>query len=166
MSRLMSGRCRSILLTMLASFAVSACTVPFPVYSISGENVEIVRSIPAKIKVKQFTGPQSEVTCRLQPIGPEGGKTFAAFISKAFADDVSIAGSISEKSIEINGVLKHVDVSCGIANGSWVIEMEISVDDQPPFTVRTVRKFDGNFAGAVVAMRAYQAFNPAVQQFV
>jgi hypothetical protein len=36
----------------------------------------------------------------------------------------------------------------------------------PPFTVKTVRTFDGNYFGGVVLSHAYTAFVPAVQDLV
>jgi hypothetical protein len=68
--------------------------------------------------------------------------------------------------MELKGTLKDIDVDCGIISASWVIEMEVTIGTLPPFTVRTVRAFDGNFSGGVVLTRAYTAFVPAVQGLV
>ncbi len=66
----------------------------------------------------------------------------------------------------MNGILKDIDVDCGIVSASWMIEMEMTVGAQPPFIVKTVREFDGNYFGGVVVTRAYTAFVPTVQDFV
>lgn len=146
---------------------MSGCAIPFPVYSVSGRNVATIRSMPNNIKIGHFTGDQKSVSCRLQAIAPEGDETFASYIRNAFEDEMIIAGiTPSEEAWELTGTLKDVDVDCGIISGSWVIEMEMSVDDQPPFMVKTVHEFAGNYFGAVVYGRAYAAFVPAVQDFV
>jgi hypothetical protein len=146
---------------------VSGCSVPFPVYSVSGRNVGTLRSIPNTIKLGQFTGEQKSVSCRLQPISPEGGGTFASYIRNAFNDEMIIAGiTPTEAAMELNGRIKDVEVDCGIISASWVIEMELTIGAQPPFTVRTNRAFDGNYFGNVVLTRAYTAFVPTVQDFV
>src|SRR5262249_23506053 len=146
---------------------VSGCSVTFPVYSVSGRNVATIRSMPNTIKLGQFTGDQKSAMCRLQPITPEGGGTFATYIRNAFIDEMTIAGvTPSPDALELNGRLKTVEVDCGITSASWVIEMEMSIGNRPPFTVRTVRPFDGNYLGSVVVSRAYTAFIPTVQDFV
>jgi len=119
------------------------------------------------VRVGQFTGDQQTVSCRLRPIGPEGGGTFAAYIQNAFEEEATITGRRpAEGEVELRGVLRRVDVDCGIVEASWTIEMDMSIGEQPPFTVKTVRRFDGNYLGGVVFQRAYTAFVPSVQEFV
>lgn len=157
---------RMLILPIIA-LLLSGCSVPFPVYSVSGENVGLIRTLPVNIQVGEFLGSQKEVTCRLQPIGPEGNATFASYIQKALRDEVLIAGnSPRSRTVQITGTVKSVDVSCGIITASWTIDVDISVNGGPPVTIRTVKTFDGNYVGAVVATRAYQAFVPTIQQLV
>jgi hypothetical protein len=151
----------------VSALLLSACSVPFPVYSISGENVGMIRNLPVNVQVGEFQGVQKEVTCRLQPIGPEGNATFATYIQKAIRDEVLIAGNTPRgQTVQISGTVKNVDLSCGIITGSWTIDVDVSVNGGPPFPIRSVKTFDGNYMGTVVATRAYQAFVPAVQQLV
>ncbi|HEY4165429.1 MAG TPA: hypothetical protein VGM96_01595 [Reyranella sp.] len=151
----------------VSALLLSACSVPFPVYSISGENVGLIRNLPVNVQVGDFQGIQKEVTCRLQPIGPEGNATFATYIQKALRDEVLIAGNTPRgQTVQITGTVKNVDLSCGIITGSWTIDVDVSVNGGPPFPIRSVKTFDGNYMGAVVATRAYQAFVPAIQQLV
>ena len=42
----------------------------------------------------------------------------------------------------------------------------MTIGAHPPFTVKTVRPFDGNYFGGIVVTRAYTAFVPAVQDLV
>ena len=152
---------------ILVPLLVSGCSsVPFPTYAVSGSNVSTIRSIPAAISVGEFSGSQGRVSCRAQRIEPEGGATFGAFIQDAFNNEVLIAGEASGPKMEIRGLMREVAVACGISEGSWTIEAEISINNGPPFTARTVRNFEGSFAGVIVYQRAFQAFVPAVQDFV
>jgi hypothetical protein len=156
-----------VLVLSIAAVLLSACSVPFPVYSISGENVGLIRNLPVNVQVGAFQGTQKEVSCRLQPIGPEGNATFASYVQKALRDEVLIAGNTPRsETVQITGTVKSVDVSCGIITGSWTIDVDISVNGGAPVPIRTVKTFDGNYVGAVVATRAYQAFVPSIQQLV
>lgn len=127
----------------------------------------MIRTLPVNVQVGNFQGTQKEVSCRLQPIGPEGNATFATYIQKALRDEVLIAGNTPRpQTVQITGTVRNIDVSCGIITGSWTIEVDISVNSGPPVPVKTVKTFDGNYLGAVVATRAYQAFVPSIQQLV
>jgi hypothetical protein len=156
-----------MLILSICALFLSACSVPFPVYSVSGENVGLVRNLPVNVQVGNFQGIQKEVTCRLQPIGPDGNATFATYIQKALRDEVLIAGNAPRaQTVQITGTVRNVDVSCGIITGSWTVEVDVSVNGGPPIPIKTVKTFDGNYVGGVVLMRAYQAFVPAIQQVV
>jgi hypothetical protein len=156
-----------MLVLAVSAILLSACSVPFPVYSVSGENVGLVRALPVNVQVGNFQGAQKEVSCRLQPIGPEGNATFASYIQKALRDEVLIAGNTTRpQTVQISGTVKSIDLSCGIITGSWTIDVDISVNGGSPIPIRTVKTFDGNYMGAVVATRAYQAFVPSIQQLV
>jgi hypothetical protein len=147
--------------------AVSACSVPFPVYSVSAPNVQAIRALPATIRLGQITGSQTSASCRLQPIAPENDTTFASYIRKAFEDELVIANAPPHnKVVELSGTVKNVDVDCGIIDGDWTIDMAVSVNSQPPVEIKTVRRFDGNYAGVIVLNRAMTAFVPSVQQLI
>lgn len=165
------ARCVSGFLIPLALVAmvctVSACSVPAPVYSVSAPNVQAIRALPATIRLGQITGSQTSVSCRLQLIAPENDTTFASYIRKAFEDELVVANAPPhDKVVELSGSLKNVDVDCGIINGDWTINIAVSVNNQPPVVIKTVRQFDGNYFGAIVTRRAHAAFVPSVQQLI
>ena len=145
---------------------LTGCAVPFPVYTISTNNISAIRNADRQIEVGEFQGGPSSVSCRLQPISPDGGKTFAKYIQDAFKDEIIVANARALPTVKVTAVVKSVDVDCAIVTGSWSIEMEVAVNGAPPFTVKTNRAFDGNLLGAVVLQRAYQAFVPTVQEAV
>ena len=99
-----------------------------------------IRSIPNTIKLGQFTGEQKSVSCRLQPIGPEGGGTFASYIRNAFNDEMVIAGATpAPTAVELKGTLKDIDVDCGIISASWVIAAELCSRVPIPHSSRLFR---------------------------
>lgn len=149
------------------ALGIAGCSVPFPVYSPAGKNVQAIRSIPATIEVSQISGDDKSVSCRLQPIGPQNDETFASYIAKAINEEIIIAGGAQhDAKITLRGSLKSIDVDCGIISGAWTIVMDIFINNQLPFSVKTVREFDGNYFGAIVLNRAYTAFVPTIQDLV
>lgn len=151
----------------LVPVALTACAVPFPVYTVSSSNVTSIRATKNTVELSEFTGSQTSVSCRLQPISPEGGRTFAQYIRNAFNDELVIAGQKPELAkSKLTLQLKNIDVDCAIGQASWMLEADVTVGSQKPFSIKTVRNFDGNLAGAIVVNRAYQAFVPSVQQLI
>ena len=151
------------LLAALTSFAgLTACAVPFPVYTVSSGNVATLRSSERSIELGTFTGGTTYVSCRLNQIQPEGGKTFAQYIRSAFNDELIIAGNTSVKPrVPLNVKLIYIDVSCNSTDSRWEIDLEVTLPGRDPFTVKTLRRFDYNFLGGVMLPRAYQAVHPA-----
>lgn len=146
---------------------LAACAVPFPVYTVSSGNIATLRSSERSLELGTFSGDAASVSCRLQQIQPEGGKTFAQYVRAAFNDELIIAGNQSTKSkIPINVKLVNIDVSCNAADSRWEIDLEVTLPGRSPFIVKTLRRFDYNFLGSVMLPRAYQAFVPTVQEAV
>ena len=146
---------------------LAGCAVPFPVYTVSSSNISAIREAQRTLQLGQFSGNQSSVSCRLQPITPEGGKTFAQYIRAALADEIIIAGDTSTKSkVPISVQLVSIDVACNSLDSNWTIELEVTLPNDPPFAVKTVRSFEYSFLGSAMLPRAYQAFVPTVQEAV
>jgi len=147
--------------------ALAGCAVPFPVYTVSSSNIASIRATQKAVELGDFSGSQTSVSCRLQPISPEGGRTFAQYIRGAFNDEIIIAGTRSGAAkSRVSLQLKNIDVDCAIGTAWWTIEVVVMIDGRPSFEVKTFRPFEGNFLGSVVLLRAYQAFVPTVQQLI
>jgi hypothetical protein len=146
---------------------LAGCAVPFPVYTVSSSNITTIRGADRTVELGAFTGDQNSVSCRLQPITPEGHKTFAEYIRAAFADELVIAGNLTTKpKVPLSARVVYIDVACNSLDSNWTIELEVSLPGQAPFLVKTVRPFEYTFFGAAMVPRAYQAFVPAVQDTV
>ena len=151
----------------VAVAALTACAVPFPVYTVSSGNISTLRSSERSIELGSFIGDTGSISCRLQQIQPEGGKTFAQYIRAAFNDELVIAGNLSTKpKIPLNVKLTYIDVSCNSIDSRWEIDLEVTLPGRDPFIVKTLRRFEYNFLGGVMLPRAYQAFVPTVQEAV
>jgi len=146
---------------------LSGCAAPFPVYSAAGKNVAAVRELPRPLQVRAVSGSQSNATCRLVPIIPDGGKTYADYVRHAFDEEITMAGRPAGGSpLEVSLKLIKVDVDCGILEGAWVFDVELTVGRQAPVALRIQRPFDGNYIGTIVVDRATKAFVPSVQDLV
>ena len=135
---------------------LSGCAIPFPVYTISTSNIVTLRDANKLVKVNAFKGNQTSVSCRLQPISPDGGRTFAKYIQDAFNDEIVVANPKNPPAIVVDATLTNIEVDCAIGTASWTIEMDVSINGQPPFAAKVNRTFEGSFAGAIVGQRAYQ----------
>ncbi len=64
---------------------------------------------------------------------------------------------------------RRLEAGAAIDVSGWakpVIEMEMAVDNQKPFKVKTIHNFNGHFVGGIVFQRALDALVLAVQQFL
>ncbi len=153
--------------TLMSSAALTACAVPFPVYTVSSANVATLRSSERSLELGPFVGDTTYVSCRLNQIQPEGGKTFAQYIRSAFNDELIIAGNTATRPKVLLSVrLTYIDVSCNSTDSRWEVDLEVKLPGKDPFMVKTLRRFDYNFMGGVMLPRAYQAFVPTVQEAV
>ena len=161
------GQNLRIVLALASVAALTACAVPFPVYTVSSSNITAIRSGERPLELGSFSGDTTSVSCRVQQISPEGGKTFAQYIRSAFNDELVIAANTSTKPrVPLSIKLTYIDVSCNAIDSRWEIDLEVSVPGQDAFTVKTLRRFDYNFLGGVMLPRAYQAFVPTVQEAI
>ena len=82
-------------------FALSACSTYMPQrYSISADNNVALKAIRVgNITVGSFKGPLNfDISCRAAgPIAPPDNMSFEAYIQKALADELKIAGKYDEK---------------------------------------------------------------------
>lgn len=154
---------------------ISGCsTYATPRYSMSVDNDQILKKLHSehpdtRLAVAQFTsdtGERTEITCRaVGPIVTPDGETFSAFISKALVDEMKFSGIYSKDAVKsISGHITKLNFSS--TSGHWAISANVSVADEPPFTVTEVYDYDTSFFGETACNQTAQAFGPAVQDFV
>lgn len=155
----------TVAIALAASLA--GCAVPMPTYTVASANVAAIREFQRGIDLQSFSGDPKSVSCRAIQIGPDNGRTFAQYIQAAFNDEVVIAGvkkSLPTTKLAID--VKSVSLDCAIGTGSWSFEVEVKVQDQSPFVLRSSRDFNGSFDGMIVRERAMQALVPSVQKLI
>ena len=52
-----------------------------------------------------------------------------------------------------------------IGTGEWITDMEINIDNSPPFIIKNIYKFEGAFGGDIVYNNARQSLASALQDF-
>lgn len=169
----------------------STGTHGIPEYAISESNVSAFRSARRAVELGEVTrrfpregcsalgvpvpghGPTEcarlaqDVYCRSIPIKPEVDVSLTQYFQAAFNDELVAAGTpASPGRTIISMTLQKIEVDCGISSASWTVEVIVRVGDHAPYTVKTVRSFDGNFIWGIVLHRAEQAFMPTVQQTI
>lgn len=152
----------------VVAFVLAGCAVPFPAYTVSSSNIATIRAADRPIELGHFAGDQTFVYCHDFTFTPEGGKTFAQYIRAAFADELVIAGNTSTKpKVLLSARLSRIAVVCrGWEGRKWEIDLEVTLPDQPPFTVNTVHKFANLVFEPASQATAYHAFLPSVQETV
>jgi hypothetical protein len=160
------------LASLFSFFVWLGCTawadVQLPAYGILGAHLKAIRAIPAAISLGPFSSTAEDVSCRLSGISPPQGATYAQYIHDALYSEIDAAGIDTPlpRTITLSGTLKSIDVDCGMNEGTWTIEMAITIDNGAPITIRSTQTFDGAFLGEVVIDNARDAFVPATQTLI
>ncbi len=104
---------RNLLFVVLALFVAGCETYSAPRYGISADNVVALKSLaPSRIAVGAFTEAQKFADgCRAAgPITASDGMGFAAYIRKAFVDELKIAGVYADSgTVTLTGTVDKLD---------------------------------------------------------
>ena len=160
-------------LTLITIVALmSACsTMQPPRYSVSVDNIQAL---------KTFNGAKAEVTnlnqvatfdanCRLMgPIEPADGLTVSQFITKAFNDELVMAGLHSKEGITLNGDITKIEFSSvsGLTGGYWDIEVKLNSSNGKSVTVSNKYTFKSGFDAITACNATADALTPAVQDLI
>ena len=155
----------------LAILALGACsTFEPPRYNILVDNNVALKSIAVGgINVGRFKRPYAfDNACRAGGhIVPPDNLTFEAYIQKAVADELSIAGMFDDKTpkITLTGEVERLSFSSwrGINGGEWDIGIRITSTNGKSMSVS--HRYEFNIAGNPCQQTA-QAFLPAVQDLI
>lgn len=165
-----------IVVLLFIGIFLSGCAAHItPRYSLHATNIVNLKKIKnksdIKLKVNEFTSSalnEKEESCRGMRLKPPDGRTFSSFIKNALVDELIVSDMYSEtSSIEINGDMKNIELhAASITEGSWIIEVEISIAMGKPFLVSINRSFSSGFSGYTACSNAQTAFVPTVQDFI
>lgn len=162
------------LLLVLPLIALSACSTYTPQrYSISADNNVALKAIGVgNVNVGSFAGPVVfDRACRgAGPIAPPDNMTFEAYIQKALADELKVAGMFDDKTPKttLSGVVEQLAFSSsrGLTGGEWMISLKVSSSNGKSASVSEHYLFESGFVADTACKQTAEAYLPAVQNLI
>ena len=142
-------------------------------YSISADNNVALKSVGvSNINVGTFKGPVNfDDMCRGDgPIAPPDGMSFEAYIQKALADELKVAGMFDDQSpkVTLTGVVEQLSFSSsrGATGGSWDIGLRVNSSNGKSISISEHYEFNSGFAAITACKQTAEAYLPAVQNLI
>ena len=159
---------------LLFILSLSACSTYMPQrYSISADNNVALKTIGVgNINVGSFKGPANfDKSCRAAgPISPPDNMSFEAYIQKALADELKVAGKFDDKTpkITLSGVVEQLTFSSsrGLTGGSWNIGLRVTSSNGKSSYVSEYYEFNSGFVADTACKQTAEAYLPAVQNLI
>ena len=164
-------RAGSVALLALSLIALGACNYAAPRYSVSVENVTMLRGLRrrpigvGKFVAKPMSGGAS-VPCRAGgQINTPDGEPFSQYVRAALISELEMAEAYSASApVTLTGTLDHVD-SNSLA-GTWTIALTVASSNGRSIAVEEKYSFGSSFAADVACPQTAQALMPAVQNVI
>ena len=163
---------KKLFISLVLVTTLAACSTMQPArYSISVDNVQALKKYEdASLMISEFTQSTSfNSACRLMgPIEPADGLTFSEFISKAFNDELKMAGVYSESGVKISGDITKVDFSSssGLVNGFWDIAVTLTSSNGSALSTQNKYTFKSGYDAITACNATADALAPAVQDLI
>jgi hypothetical protein len=159
---------------LVSALALSACSTYMPQrYSISADtNVALKAMGSGNINVGPFKGLASfDNSCRAAgPIAPPDNMSFEAYIQKALADELKVAGLFDDKApkVTLTGAVEQLAFSSsrGLTGGSWDIGLRVSSSNGKSTYVSEHYEFNSGFIADTACKQTAEAYLPAVQNLI
>ncbi len=161
---------------LLISFAVliSGCSTYMPQrYSASADNVVALRALNINgINVGTFsTTVKVDNACRgAGPIAPPDNMSFEAYVQKALADELKLAGAFDEKApkVTLAGVLTKLSFSSskGLTGGEWDLAIDLKSSNGKSISASETYTFNSGFVADTACKQTAEAFLPATQNLI
>lgn len=153
---------------------LSGCSTYMPQrYSISADNNVALKAIGVgNINVESFKGLANfDNACRAAgPLAPPDNMSFEAYIQKALADELKVAGKFDDKTpkITLSGAVEQLSFSSsrGLTGGSWDIGLRISSSNGKSSYVSEHYEFNSGFIADTACKQTAEAYFPAVQNLI
>jgi hypothetical protein len=107
--------------------------------------------------------------CRLMgPIEPADGLSIPQFVTKAFNDELKMAGIYSDAGVQISGVITKIEFSSisGLTNGYWDIGIQLDSSNGNTLFVTNKYSFKSGFDAITACNATADALTPAVQDLI
>lgn len=162
------------LLIALSVISLSACSTFTPQrYNISADNNVALKAIGVgNINVGSFAGPSSfDRACRgAGPIAPPDNMSFEAYIQKALADELKVAGMFDDKTPKatLSGSVEQLSFSSsrGLTGGEWNISLRVDSSNGKSLSVSEHYEFESGFIADTACKQTAEAYLPAVQNLI
>ena len=166
---------------MIKKFAIifsllglTACSTYMPQrYSISADNNVALKAIGiGNINVSTFKGPAAfDNACRgAGPIAPPDNMSFEAYIQKALADELKVAGMFDEKTpkVTLTGSVEQLRFSSsrGLTGGEWDIALRLNSSNGKSIFATEHYEFNSGFVADTACKQTAEAYLPAVQNLI
>ena len=159
---------------VLAALALSACSTFTPQrYNISADNNVALKAIGVgNINVGTFAGPSVfDRACRgAGPIAPPDNMSFEAYIQKALADELKVAGMFDEQTPKtiLTGTVEKLSFSSsrGLTGGEWDISLRVNSSNGKSVFVSEHYEFQSGFIADTACKQTAEAYLPAVQNVI
>lgn len=159
---------------VLSVLSLSACSTFTPQrYSISADNNVALKTIGiGNINVGAFSGPSSfDKACRgAGPIAPPDSMSFEAYIQKALADELKVAGMFDDKTPKttLTGAVEKLSFSSsrGLTGGEWDIGLRINSSNGKSLFVSEHYEFESGFIADTACKQTAEAYLPTVQNLI
>lgn len=150
---------------------VTGCAVPVDRYHSSADNQQGIKSFNKKFSVDDFSATKTDykVMCRLaNNVEMTDGKSFEGYIQDAFVEELKMAGAYAKDSyIVIKGHLNDTDVSSGVTDAHWTLNLTITNNAGKSFTVNHKREYSASFVGGIACGSDMpKSFMPTVQELI
>lgn len=158
----------------ISVLALSACSTYTPQrYSISADNNVALKSLNVEnINVGAFSGPANfDNSCRAAgPIAPPDKMSFEAYIKKALADELKVAGIFDDNNptVTLTGVVENLSFSSsrGLTGGTWDIGLKVISSNGKSLSVKEHYEFESGFVADTACKQTAEAYFPAVQNLI
>ena len=157
-----------------AALALTACSTYMPQrYSASADNVVYMRSLNiGGINVGAFGSTvKIDNACRgAGPIAPPDNMSFEAYVQKALADELKLAGAFDSAAprVTLTGLLTRLDFSSskGLTGGEWNVGLTLTSSNGRQISALETYGFNSGFAADTACKQTAEAFLPATQNLI
>lgn len=162
---------KKLIVISLISLLTACSTMQPPRYSISVDNIQVLKSIEgAKAEVSSLSQEfPFNANCRLMgPIEPADGMTLSDFIKKALNDEFKMADMYATDAIKLTGAITKAEFSSmsGMTNGYWDLGLELKSSNGESLAVNNRYSFKSGFDAITACNATADALSNAVQDLI
>jgi hypothetical protein len=161
-------------LCIFAAAALAGCsTFTTPRYAIDADTNMALKALNTSgIGIGDFSAPASfDANCRMAgPLAPPDGMSHAAYLRKAFEDEMKVAGvyAAGAPRVVLSANVNRLAFSSarGLTGGAWDVAMTMKSSNGATMVVDEHYEFESGFVADTACKQTAEAYFPAVQNVV